>query len=341
MQAWTEWTPSSRTRRWKRRKKSNAVARAWTWVISLTLAAAVIGFGAWEVRQNLNTSVANGNSMGEAAMSMLRGQVLAPWQQDVLDSLDTSASQVGSGQVSEAEIAVDRAAGILTAARLKSQHSDNSFFQMAVTGLDRVWSQRPTNDRLFEHVTKARIELAMLRAAQNVAPADSLHAAVAAASGSDPDAIPAVHADGGSTAPAAAFAAAAAAKSPVARGHVSIAGPREVSANSLLNPGALGGDYLDATRLAATAEIVVPPARRSLEDNVAVEKLTIAGASQTLDGIRWTDVTFVGTRVKYAKGQLDMENVRFVNCTFDFPADAGGSRLSNAIALGQTSFTAE
>jgi len=309
------------------------VARAWTWVISLTLAAAVIGFGAWEVRQNLNTSVANGNSMGEAAMSMLRGQVLAPWQQDVLDSLDTSASQVGSGQVSEAEIAVDRAAGILTAARLKSQHSDNSFFQMAVTGLDRVWSQRPTNDRLFEHVTKARIELAMLRAAQNVAPADSLHAAVAAASGGDPDAIPAVHADGGS--------ASAAAKSPAERGHVSIAGPREMSANSLLNPGALGGEYLDATKLAATAEIVVPPTRRSLEDNVAVEKLTIAGASQTLDGIRWTDVTFVGTRVKYAKGQLDMENVRFVNCTFDFPADAGGSRLSNAIALGQTSFTAE
>ena len=28
--------------------------------------------------------------MGEAAMSMLRGQVLAPWQQDVLDSLDAS-----------------------------------------------------------------------------------------------------------------------------------------------------------------------------------------------------------------------------------------------------------
>jgi hypothetical protein len=81
--------------------------------------------------------------------------------------------------------------------------------------------------------------------------------------------------------------------------------------------------------------------RRSLEDNVAVEKLTIAGASQTLDGIRWTDVTFVGTRVKYAKGPLDMENVRFVNCTFDFPADESGSRLSNAIALGQTSFTAE
>jgi acyl dehydratase len=114
-----------------------------------------------------------------------------------------------------------------------------------------------------------------------------------------------------------------------------------VGANGLLNPGALGGDYLDATKLAATGEIVVPPVRRSLEDNVAVEKLTIAGASQTLDGIRWTNVTFVGTRVKYAKGPLDMENVRFVNCTFDFPADESGSRLSNAIALGQTSFTAE
>ena len=90
-----------------------------------------------------------------------------------------------------------------------------------------------------------------------------------------------------------------------------------------------------------TAEILMPPARRSFEDNVRVENLSIAGASQTLDAIRWTNVTFIGTRLRYEKGPLDLENVHFIDCTFEFPSDDRGARLANAIALGQTSFVSE
>jgi hypothetical protein len=307
------------------------VARAWAWVIGTVVVAAIVGVAVWEIRDQISSSRANGNSMGEAALSMIRGQVLAPWQQDVLDSLEASAQRVGSAEISQAEIAVDRAASILTAARLKSQHSDPEFFQLAVTGLDRIWSQRPADDRLFEHVTQARIELAMLRVAQNGIPAGSKATSIAP-SGNDPDWIPAVKANGKSS---------SAAEIAAVRGHVAIRAPRTIAANSVLNPAALGGDYLDATQMPETAEILLTPSQEGFEANVRVENLTIAGASQTLDSIRWANVTFVGTRLRYGKGPLDLENVHFVGCTFGFPTDENGSRLANAIALGQTSFTAE
>jgi hypothetical protein len=72
---------------------------------------------------------------------------------------------------------------------------------------------------------------------------------------------------------------------------------------------------------------------------VRVENLTIAGASQTLDGIHWRNITFIGTRLRYEDGQLDLQNVRFVHCTFGFPSDARGAQIANAIVQGQTSLT--
>ena len=72
--------------------------------------------------------------------------------------------------------------------------------------------------------------------------------------------------------------------------------PRSLPANFTLNPGTLGRSYLDATFMPGTSEILLPPAQRSLDDNVRVENLTIAGGAQTLDGIRWSNVTFVRTR---------------------------------------------
>jgi len=321
---WTAWSISSRTHRWKRRKrKRNEVARAWMWFLAVLAGAGVLGVLAWQVHDQVRTSVANGNSVGEAALSVIRGAVLAPWQQDVLESLDKSTEEVGVGEVTQAEIAVDRAASILTAARLKSQHSDPEFFQRAITGLDRIWNQRPGDDRLFAHVTQARIELAMLRSAQGNSP-PAANASSIAPGGKQPSAAPAADSRGGNPA-----------------GRLALAAPREIAANFVLNPASLGGSYLDATRLPDAAEILLPPARRSLDDGVRVEDLTIAGASQTLDSIHWSNVTFVGTRLRYEKGPLDLSNVRFVGCTFGFPADERGSRLANAIALAQTSFTSD
>jgi hypothetical protein len=330
LQAWTDWTPSSRTHRWRRRKKSNAVARAWAWFGGVSVGVIATGILVWQVEDHLHQSVANGSSVSEAALNMIRGEVLAPWQQEVLDSLDRSAEQVGVSELTQAEISVDRAASLLASARLKSQRSDPEFFQMAITGMDRVWNQRPDNDRLFRHVTEARIELATLRAAQNSAMPAANGSAVSSDAPHDPDMIPAVRSDGGG----------AAARAKV-NGRVPITETREVAANATLDPALLGGNYLDATRMPASAEILTLPARRSADDTVRVENLTLAGASQTLDAIHWSNVTFIGTRLRYDKGPLDLENVRFVGCTFELPTDVRGSRLATAIALGQTSFTAE
>jgi hypothetical protein len=68
-----------------------------------------------------------------------------------------------------------------------------------------------------------------------------------------------------------------------------------------------------------------------------VQKLTLAGAAQTLDGIRWRDVTFIGTRLRYQGGELDLQNVHFVHCTFGFANNDRSARLAAAIALGQSS----
>jgi hypothetical protein len=52
-------------------------------------------------------------------------------------------------------------------------------------------------------------------------------------------------------------------------------------------------------------------------------------------------VTFVGTRVRYEGGELDLQNVKFVRCIFGFSPDDHGARLATAIALGQTSLVIE
>jgi len=120
---------------------------------------------------------------------------------------------------------------------------------------------------------------------------------------------------------------------------VRLTAPREIAANQVMGPPLLGGNYLDATLMPDTAEILLPPSSRSFADHVRVENLTIAGAAQTLDGIRWRNVTFVGTRLRYEGGELDLQNVHCVRCRFGFPSDDRGAHIATALALGQTSIT--
>jgi hypothetical protein len=220
------------------------------------------------------------------------------WQHDFADALDGAARDAGAGNLSSAEMDVDRAETIVTIARLQSRAADPDFFAASLAGLDRVLQKHGDDPRLLEHVTLTRIEIAAFR------------------SGLLP---------------------------PVARTvpFVTVGAPRELAANALLNPAVLGGSYLDATIMPDTSEILLPPATRSFSDNVRVENLTIEGAAQTLDGIRWRNVTFIGTRLRYEGGQLDLQGVHFSRCRFGFAADDRGARLANAIALGQASITIE
>lgn len=50
----------------------------------------------------------------------------------------------------------------------------------------------------------------------------------------------------------------------------------------------------------------------------------IIGGERMLDGTPYKDVTFVGSTIIYDRGWLGLENVRFINCTFNIaPEDAG------------------
>ena len=109
--------------------------------------------------------------------------------------------------------------------------------------------------------------------------------------------------------------------------------PRPLRANQTLNPAALKGKYLDATSLPEISEILAPPTSRAFADNIRVENLTITGAAQTLDGIRWRNVTFVNTHLRYDGGELSLENVRFIRCRFGLPEDERGARIASAVVL--------
>ena len=127
----------------------------------------------------------------------------------------------------------------------------------------------------------------------------------------------------------------------VAPGQVFVGAPRILAIGAVLNPASLGGNLLDATSMPSSAEILEPPPSRIFADNVHVENLTIAGAAQTLDGIHWKNVTFIGTHLRYEGGEVDLHDVRFIHCMFGFPSDDRGGRLATAIARGQTTVVIE
>lgn len=225
------------------------------------------------------------------------------WQRDITDSLAESIRKADSGNITAAEVSVDRAESLITAARLQDFDAAPAFFANVNSGLDRVLAESPQEENLFEHVTEARVSLAELRS--SIEPQEAAAGAVPVAS----------------------------------ENPIRIGAPRQIAANETLGPRALGGGYLDASLMPDSSEVLLPPTSRSFKDNIQVENITIAGAAQTLDGIRWHNVTFIGTHLRYESGGLDLKNVRFVRCQFGIPSDKRGAQLANALALGETSVT--
>jgi hypothetical protein len=282
------------------------------WVVVI-MALALVGRLAWQgSRYFLRPERPVGAGQTAARAPGSDAHAFAPWERDVLASLDNGIQDAGAGRTVAAEMDVDRAASMATAMRLQSRTAQTDFFGASVAELDRVMAANPKDDRMLDHVTQVRIALAELRSSQNDAAktqaAGDEIAPVSGATKRDPE-------------------------------HVSVDEPRELAPDTVLDPSTLGGKYLDATFMPETAEILLPPASRAIEDNVHVADLTIAGAAQTLDGIHWRNVTFVGTHLRYEGGALDLQNVHFVNCRFGFPSDEGGARLADAIALGRTWIT--
>lgn len=326
--------PSGRSRRWGKRGHGYTRAPMFARMVVVLLAAALVGTIAWQGVQRLRHPATSarvspaGGTTGEANSA----PGTAVWESQVMDALQEATAQGVSGNITAAEVGVDRAAAIVTAARLQEEPAVPDFFDAAIRGLDRVLRTHPENQRLLEHVTQARIELAQLRCAQSgTATAGGLDAPGGLPRGAIDGAIASVPVGPGTKAPHA----------EAIPGHVVLASPRAVAAQSVLDETTAHGNYFDATLMPETAEIILPPATRLFADDVHVEGLTLEGASQTLDGIHWKNVTFIGTRLRYEGGQVSLSSVRFVRCTFGFSLDERGARLASAIALGQTSFVIE
>jgi hypothetical protein len=250
----------------------------------------------WTMHDARPVPVASGSTYAPSSAEAIAARS-ALWQHDFSDTLDGAARDAGAGNISSAEMAVDRAETMITASRLTpgSAAPNHDYFATALAKLDRVLQQHPDDQRLLEHVTLARISLAELRTTYDDTRGVSSR-----------DDAP-------------------------ASGIVQITAPREISANQTLSPKTFGGSYLDATFMPDTSEILLPPFSRAFADNVRVENVTFSGAAQTLDGIHWRNVTFMGTRLRYEGGELDLQNVQFVRCRFGFTTDERGARLANAI----------
>jgi len=277
----------------------------YTGIAVLVLAAALVGRLAWQGTHY----ILHGAQRGAVVRFVAPGPgsnayLFAPWESDAIISLDAGVQDARAGKMMAAEMDVDRSASIVTGMRLQSRLASPPFFEVSIADLDRVLQGHADDERMMEHVTEVRAALAELRSSTNVADDPTL--------ASKPDAK-----------------------------RVSIGAPRELAGDSTLDPETLRSNYLDATLMPDTAEILLPPASRSMADGVRVENLTIAGAAQTLDGIRWHNVTFVGTHLRYEGGPLDLRNVHFVNCRFGVGSDGRGARLASALALGQSSITIE
>ncbi len=61
----------------------------------------------------------------------------------------------------------------------------------------------------------------------------------------------------------------------------------------------------------------------------------VDGVTQTLDGIHWVEDVFINVRVRYKGGEVQLTNVRFVDCTFDIPPVPRGSQVLSYAILGK------
>lgn len=350
-------SPSGRVRHWERRRSRSSSAPWFVRPLIILLAFAlivVLTFHGIQYALRSRHGGARANVAAYEDTTYARHSPTTPatgiipgWQRDVIVALDEAQRHASEGDATETNVAVDRAASIVIVARLRSQPTPPDFFDDALGKLDQVLAAYHTNSRLTAHVTDARIQLAELRSSIEPVPPGTPSSVniddllVATATGATaPSSAP----SGANQPPSAANSKSANNAAPAtngAPGQVFVGAPRLLAIGATLNPASLRGNLLDATTMPSGAEILEPPMSRLFTDNVHVENLTIAGAAQTLDGIHWKNVTFIGTHLRYEGGEVDLHDVRFIHCMFGFPSDDRGGRLATAIARGQTTVVIE
>ncbi len=93
------------------------------------------------------------------------------------------------------------------------------------------------------------------------------------------------------------------------------------------------GAVVDGSAIASGTDLLSTPGGSLAQNANSVSGLTLSGVTQTLDGVEWKDVTFVNSRVRYHGGDLKLENVHFVHCTFEVPVNTRGAQLADYATL--------
>jgi hypothetical protein len=96
-------------------------------------------------------------------------------------------------------------------------------------------------------------------------------------------------------------------------------------------------DHVDFFNLAPNEPAIeLGPGYESTLTNTEFNKGIIQGGSQVLDSIRWSNATFVNTRIIYHGGPVYLENVKFLHCTFEISIGKAGDSVLRFASIDPT-----
>jgi hypothetical protein len=179
-------TPHGHPREWHRRRhrRHRSSASPFLRYAVVALAAVLVITLAWRgIRWTTPPAYPAriANTPSSYAITTPAASAAAIWQRDYKDALDIATQDASAGNISQAEVAVDRAETVITAQRLESGSAPAEFFAPALTALDGVLAKHSDDARLTEHVTLTRISLAEFRsslAAELPEPAEAKRASI-------------------------------------------------------------------------------------------------------------------------------------------------------------------
>ncbi len=93
------------------------------------------------------------------------------------------------------------------------------------------------------------------------------------------------------------------------------------------------GAVVDGSAIPTGTDLLQTSSGSLAKNGASISGLTLDGVTQTLDGVEWKDVVFVNSRVRYRGGDLKLDNVRFVHCTFEVPESSRGAQLADYATL--------
>ena len=99
--------------------------------------------------------------------------------------------------------------------------------------------------------------------------------------------------------------------------------------------GALESLVFDGSPIAHGTDLIETPSGSIKNNQILMQGMIFYDVTQTLDGIVWKDVTFVNAYIKYRGDDLELDRVRFINCTFGVSADLRGEQFTDSVALGE------